>query len=383
MTNLSNPASVEEPPPACEGGDSHGVWRSLPFYREDFALLAISLAIIAITSAMLTMFSAALPRLIDYGLNTVAYLPALFTVVMVDLYVRSARRKPERLWEFGYSRAKRRSYAGRILAAMPVLIAISIFMPIFSSLKSSIELFHPFNWDDTWIALDRSIHGADPWRLLQPYLGYPFVTSFLSRAYQFWFMLIYAGPVWFAIFQTNRTLRLRFFLGYFLTWTICGMVLAVFLASVGPCFVEPLLGNPYYAEQMAYLHSVHRHNPLFVIEIQDQLLAWYRAGDHSLGRGITAMPSMHVALSVLYALAMRKVSKPLGWLFAGFAVIILLASVHLGYHYAVDGYAAAIITLVIWGFTAPLAKWLRAASSAASAPGNPRRRQENRAAAAA
>lgn len=325
--------------------------------REDLVLLALALAIVAVTRVVLSAHGVEQVGAWVYVANTQLYLYSIVLVMLLRV-VFGPLRISRRSVSFDISQFSLEDEARRIVASLMAILALSTFMVNFSSFKSSIEVLNAFAWDQTFITLDRAIHGGDPWRLLQPLLGHPGVTRMLSGAYHLWFLLIYIGPVWFAIFQKDRVLRLRFFLAYFLTWTICGMVLATVLSSVGPCFVQPLLGNPYFAEQMAYLHAVDEVSPLFVIEIQQRLLEWHEFGRNGLGHGITAMPSMHVALAVVYALAMGKVSKPLGWLFGAFAVVIGVASVHLAYHYAVDGYLAAIVTLAIWLATKPLAAWI-------------------------
>ena len=66
------------------------------------------------------------------------------------------------------------------------------------------------------------------------------------------------------------------------------------------------------------------------------------------------MPSMHVASSFLFVLLCWRVQRLLGWLMTGFLVLILIGSVHLGWHYAVDGYLALALTWPIWR----LAGWL-------------------------
>ena len=48
------------------------------------------------------------------------------------------------------------------------------------------------------------------------------------------------------------------------------------------------------------------------------------------------MPSMHVALATLYYLMARKLDRRLGAFFLVFLVIIMIGSVHLAYHYAVQ-----------------------------------------------
>lgn len=329
------------------------------FRREDLTICLLSLAILSGVIIALHAIGAKGPDSGWLAVNILVYFNVLIYAVLIDAVMRILKARPEKPLHFAFAYIFSRANLQKIACAIPVIIAIGAFMPGFSSIKSSIELFSSFTWDTPFIELDRSLHGQDPWRLLQPFLGYPAITQLLSSAYHLWFMLIYFGPIYFAVYSTDRMLRLQFFLAYFLTWTICGMVLAIAFASVGPCFIGPLLGNGYFADQMSYLGDVHRAFPLFTVEIQEQLLAWYKSGDHGLGRGITAMPSMHVALAFLYVLAMRRISKPLGWLFGAFCLLIMLGSVHLGYHYAIDGYVAIAVTAAIWAAAGALARRLR------------------------
>jgi uncharacterized membrane protein len=51
---------------------------------------------------------------------------------------------------------------------------------------------------------------------------------------------------------------------------------------------------------------------------------------------------------VLFALVGWRTSRLLGWLFTAYACVILIGSVHLGWHYAVDGYFSIAGALLIW-----------------------------------
>jgi hypothetical protein len=56
---------------------------------------------------------------------------------------------------------------------------------------------------------------------------------------------------------------------------------------------------------------------------------------------------MHVALPVLYVLAsLRKPTLACG--FAIYTLLIFLASVHLGWHYAIDGYVSVLVVPLVW-----------------------------------
>lgn len=334
-----------------------GTWRNWRLYGPEDPLICLVPAIYLIAAYIaLALAGSRIPEPGWLLLNSLFYVQVVFFVMIGELAVRLAIARPQSPIRFAVRHMTDPAYVRNLAASALVILALSFFMTVFSALKSSIPLFNAFAWDGTFIDLDRAIHGDDAWRILQPTLGHPLITSFLSSAYHFWFVLIYLGPVYFAIFHQDRAMRTRFFLGYFLSWIVCGTVLATAFASVGPCFAEPLLGNPRFADQMAYLHAVDEQYPLFVIEIQQQILYWYHNADNGLGRGITAMPSMHVSLAFLYYLVMRRIDRRLGWIFGAFCAAILLGSVHLAYHYAVDGYVAIVVTGVVWAVTAPLAR---------------------------
>jgi len=109
-----------------------------------------------------------------------------------------------------------------------------------------------------------------------------------------------------------------------------------------------MLGNHHFADQMDYLNRANTHWPIMSLEVQKQLIAWYAAGSAELGRGISAMPSMHVSLAFLFFLAARRVHRVMGIVFGLYAAVILIGSVHLAYHYAVDGYLSIVTTALLW-----------------------------------
>jgi hypothetical protein len=267
------------------------------------------------------------------------------------------KERPERPISFLSDRIIEGGALERLLSNIPLILTLAAFTPIFSAFKAALPLFNDFGWDETFIRLDLIIHGTDPWRILQPVLGHPLITFALSWLYQVWMLLIYVGSLYFALFVRNEHLRRQYFIAFFLIWSILGMLAATYFASVGPCFMLILKGNPHFIELTGYLHTTHESHHLIGISIQEFLIRAYLVKNYELGAGITAMPSMHVSLAFLVFLGVRQINKRMGWFFGIYAFVIFLGSVHLSFHYAVDGYASIAGTFVIWILAGYLARW--------------------------
>jgi membrane-associated phospholipid phosphatase len=60
------------------------------------------------------------------------------------------------------------------------------------------------------------------------------------------------------------------------------------------------------------------------------------------------MPSLHVTIATLMALLAWRSNRAAGIAFTAFAIIILIASIMLGWHYSADGLAGAALAFVCW-----------------------------------
>ena len=87
---------------------------------------------------------------------------------------------------------------------------------------------------------------------------------------------------------------------------------------------------------------------------QDMLEAT-QAGSMDFASGISAMPSMHVAMASLFAIGGFQRSRALGVVFSVYAVMIWIASVHLGWHYALDGVVGTVMMVALWLLSKPIA----------------------------
>jgi hypothetical protein len=215
--------------------------------------------------------------------------------------------------------------------------------------KAAIPTLHPWSWDLALARADRWLHGGhDPWRLLHPFLGTPALTIVIDTMYWSWYALLTWGLVWQA-WNPDRRTRAQFFVAYAMTWILLGTVTAHLLSSVGPCFVTAYLGIPTsFDPLMSYLRSVNSEHTLVAIELQQALWLSHLSGTKEVWMSIAAMPSMHVAIPALFALAAKRVHRGLAIAFWVMTVIVLIGSVHLGWHYAVDGYVAILGAAAIW-----------------------------------
>ncbi|MFZ5608166.1 MAG: phosphatase PAP2 family protein [Pseudomonadota bacterium] len=240
--------------------------------------------------------------------------------------------------------------------AVPI-IAISLFVSAYTSFKGLIPALQPFAWDETLFRLDRAVHfGIDPWRLTHAVFGSASATLAINAAYNVWFGLLWLS-LFVAVLELGKPrLRAHYLLSFALSWIVIGSLLALLFSSAGPCYYGPILGAPDpYAPLMARLHEIDgalRQAPwpgrLWVLETQNLLWTKYLASSNGIGAGISAMPSMHVATATLMALAAWRIFVWLGVAMTLYAAVILIGSVHLGWHYALDGYVSIALAIAIW-----------------------------------
>lgn len=240
----------------------------------------------------------------------------------------------------------------RLLAALPVFVFMPIFLGAFTSLKSLIPVMNPYGWDVTFAAWDRILHGGlDPWQLLQPLLGHPLISASTNLTYNSWLAVLYIVLLWQTFSTQNPRLRMQFLITFVLAWALLGTVAATALSSAGPVYFGRITGveDP-FAPLMAYLQSVNEIYPVGALNAQEFLWKIYQEGGYAPGSGISAMPSLHVAMVFLFALVGWRSGPVAGIVLTAYAVIIFIGSVHLGWHYAIDGYLGIAGTWLIWKF---------------------------------
>ena len=251
---------------------------------------------------------------------------------------------------------------GRLGRAFLFLLLFILVDQAYRALKVAIPRLHEYYADPYLARLDRLIFGTDPWRLTHALIG-PRGTEVLDLLYVLWFLVMIGLFAW-AAFARDKRFQLQAVATYFLIWIVLGNAMAGIFASAGPCYYERFFHSEYFAPLMEQL----RHTgDLRALALQDYLYA--SLGQESIGSGISAFPSIHVAMtSLLVIVTWNRFGA--GWqaaLALTYHLCILVGSVHLGWHYGVDGIASMITTAILWRTVGMLLEWGEAAGS----PGAP------------
>ena len=233
-----------------------------------------------------------------------------------------------------------------------MLVIMPIVFATFTNIKVIIPVVNPFSWDVYFAELDRAIHGGvQPWEWLQPIIGFPIATRLIHICYILWLALLYVVLFWQSFSHADQFLRMRFLITFVLSWALIGSIGGTLFSSAGPVYFERVVGQSGdFGPLNQYLKQVFTDTETGLIFVQERLWNTYASGQADRLSGISAMPSMHVAIVTVMALLGWGYSRTLGLVLSAFALLILIGSVHLAWHYAVDGYISIAAVLLIWCF---------------------------------
>ena len=246
----------------------------------------------------------------------------------------------------------------RLVNALPVILAMLLCGKVLLDIKMNIPAIIPFSWDETLMRLDRQLHGGvDPWLLLQPVLGHAPVSFVINIVYTLWLIVLFGAWVYTAFRPSFDAIRLQFLVSFMISWLVGGCLLAVLFSSAGPVYYGLIgLSPDPFAPLLEYLNTADATLPLYALDAQKLLWDGY-TGQTSPFLGISAFPSMHNAMATLFVFLAWRMHRTAGICMAIFAGFILIGSVHLGWHYAVDSYAGILIGALSWWMAGLLTRW--------------------------
>jgi hypothetical protein len=193
--------------------------------------------------------------------------------------------------------------------------------------------------------IDRWLHfGVDPWRWLLAIGESDALRAALEWNYNVaWFALVFGALFFVATSPAAAGIRTRYVAMFMLVWVVCGNVLAGLFLSAGPAFFGFVTGDEArFAEQLAFLargadgsHSAAAY--------QAYLWSLHASGQSGFGSGISAFPSVHVALVAMNAFFLAERWPRLAIAAWAYVALIVASSVYLAWHYAIDGYVSILV----------------------------------------
>jgi hypothetical protein len=231
------------------------------------------------------------------------------------------------------------SFLAEFVIAM-VVVHATIMM--FVNLKQFIPALNERLYDSPLWRLDAWLHfGIEPAVVATELASEYGLLPWLDRAYLLFYPAQVVVPLLFLFAKPLRPLRGRFFFAFCLLWMVGG---AMYVAwpSLGPVYYRHsrFLVLPEEAPYAAYLQELlmrdyvrFRTDPTFYTV--------------KLYQGVAALPSLHVGVLALFAIATWRwrLASVVLW---ALTAVTFVGSIALGWHYAIDGYAGAALAALCW-----------------------------------
>lgn len=213
--------------------------------------------------------------------------------------------------------------------------------------KTLIPVFQDFSWDRTFMELDKALHfGFHPYEILYSLIPGSHMLGFLAYNYSFWFSILFFFIYTVCFVRSDSPVRMQFLVAFLLAWAIGGNLMATAFSSAGPVYFERLGLGETFAPLGQLLEERTGRALRAVFVLQDEL--WYMYSTPGNFSVISAFPSMHLATSTLMTIVAFKYRRWAGIMMTIFTALIMVGSVMLAWHYAVDGYAGILIAILCW-----------------------------------
>jgi len=239
----------------------------------------------------------------------------------------------------------RQKLADRGIGAAIIILVLIVSATAFTTYKHEYSKLVPFFADPVLAEIDRTLHFGDPWTWLRaivhPGLDYTFFLLYSAL----WFIEVLTG-ILVAAFLADRHARARYFASFTVSVILLSSVIRVAGSSSGPILYDRVTGGSRFAELIAELEASPAGPQ--VLELTNYLYTSYATDTMVLGTGISAMPSLHVAIAFLNALFFASINRVAGVIAWAYAAFIMFGSVYFGWHYAIDGYVSIAVVLLFW-----------------------------------
>lgn len=335
--------------PICPSSMEQPVRPRAWFLRGDLAIAAGMLCYLFV--AWLLCWLAQQPRdfapFLYVGPFYLSYVLYSLTILVI-LKMRQARgRMGERLFGIPVTLSPR-AFLIRLISALPILAVTPFFLAGFTALKNLLNDTIPFTWDPTLESVDLWLHhGTAPWRWLQLEV-WP-ATRVVEFVYALWGVALAAVPFVVCLRHATDPNRARLLISYPLVMVLLGNVVAGLFMSAGPFWFHHQIGyTDSYAPLFSYLNQGDLQRAFSSVLFQEYLWMAYEKDITAIGSAISAFPSIHVAIAALFLFYAWPLGAAARAIAITFLLFILIGSVQLGWHYAVDGYAGILGAAAIY-----------------------------------
>ncbi len=232
---------------------------------------------------------------------------------------------------------------GRFIAGGLMMFILGL--SAYTTYKINIPDVVPFYADPYLAGIDRFFYGHNAWRVMHeaPIEVGLVIDFFYTRV---WPVMLLSGVLGALTFVEGARLQ-RYAWSLFFVYAVMGTLIATLFSSVGPIFYTDFYSG---TQQFTHLKPAIEGNPYIsnILIYSDYLLDAYRSGQYMFASGISAFPSVHVAVATLSAWFLTSFGRRcavLGWTNA---LIIQYGSIYSGWHYAIDGDVSLILVSAFW-----------------------------------
>jgi len=289
-----------------------------------------------------------------YGRNIVIFVLALlwfqFVIAVLTKILQDVGKNISNEEKLGWYKTYLRTYTWlNVISAVLALVVTSTSFTIYKALIVGAE---GYGLDATFIAWDRMIFGGnDGWVLTHRVFDTATATMWLDFLYHPTFLPMIVLYLFSITPLGLNELRQTYMLSFLAGFVVIGMIGASAMHSAGPVFDGVLYGDGGTFGPLMdglQIQLAEGGGPVYADPIRQYLLHMHNGQTVQMGAGISAMPSMHMVWVFLWVFAAWNLSHILGLIMALYAGIIWIASVHLGWHYFVDGLVSLVMIGIIW-----------------------------------